>query len=411
MNQRNTIITVRLLAAIAIGLSSAIAAKPEQAAAVPLTEAGQKLEAKYAAMLKALEEEIATALPKIEGAQQAAFLKAYEAEAAATTADRNAMHAQNKSKDKAEAAKAGASAKEALARALANAQAPAQAVLAQLNPFLTSDKLDAQLVKLVVLAEATPRGLAEFAQQGKEQEALLEKLLADADLMKQMVVAAGASGGKYGQAMQIFTDIQKASSRGKDDILQRFALGTSLEHAVPVVQRNAVARTDAPTTVDPVKRYLHYEKAYLAGELDPGFKDLSVWDCRFVGNGDEPDEMLAWGREMLRNYHPDHIQTADYRWRYVEAVKTDVKYGSQDQKNDLPRSVSTRISSIPAACADGGRSSGDSSCVASASRPWPAPSPAMPRWSTGRPPVGSSTSAPVGDGVRLLAKPTPISSP
>ena len=336
MNQRNTIITVRLLAAIAIGLSSAIAAKPEQAAAVPLTEAGQKLEAKYAAMLKALEEEIATALPKIEGAQQAAFLKAYEAEAAATTADRNAMHAQNKSKDKAEAAKAGASAKEALARALANAQAPAQAVLAQLNPFLTSDKLDAQLVKLVVLAEATPRGLAEFAQQGKEQEALLEKLLADADLMKQMVVTAGASGGKYGQAMQIFTDIQKASSRGKDDILQRFALGTSLEHAVPVVQRNAVARTDAPTTVDPVKRYLHYEKAYLAGELDPGFKDLSVWDCRFVGNGDEPDEMLAWGREMLRNYHPDHIQTADYRWRYVEAVKTDVKYGSQDQKNDLP---------------------------------------------------------------------------
>ena len=234
MNQRNTIITVRLLAAIAIGLSSAIAAKPEQAAAVPLTEAGQKLEAKYAAMLKALEEEIATALPKIEGAQQAAFLKAYEAEAAATTADRNAMHAQNKSKDKAEAAKAGASAKEALARALANAQAPAQAVLAQLNPFLTSDKLDAQLVKLVVLAEATPRGLAEFAQQGKEQEALLEKLLADADLMKQMVVAAGASGGKYGQAMQIFTDIQKASSRGKDDILQRFALGTSLEHAVPM---------------------------------------------------------------------------------------------------------------------------------------------------------------------------------
>jgi len=85
-----------------------------------------------------------------------------------------------------------------------------------------------------------------------------------------------------------------------------------------------------------VMRYLHYEKAYFAGELDPGFKDLSVWDCRFVGNGDEPDEMLAWGREMLRNYRPDHIQTADDRWRYVEAVKTDVKYGSQDQKNDSP---------------------------------------------------------------------------
>jgi hypothetical protein len=336
MNQRNTIITVRLLAAIAIGLSPAIAAKPEQAAAVPFTEAGQKLEAKYAATLKSLQEEIATALPKTDAAQQDAFLKAYQAEAAATAADRKAMHAQSKSKDKDAAAKEGSAAKQALEQAVTAAQAPVKTVLAQLNPFLTSDKLDAQLVKLVVLAEATPRSLAEFAQQGKEQEALLEKLLADADLMKQMVVAAGANGGKYGQAMQIFTDIQKASPRAKDDILQRFALGTSLEHAVPVGQRNAEARTDAPTTVDPVKRYLHYEKAYLAGELDPGFKDLSVWDCRFVGNGDEPDEMLAWGREMLRNYHPDHIQTADYRWRYVEAVKTDVKYGSQDQKNDLP---------------------------------------------------------------------------
>ena len=88
MNQRNTNITVRLLAAIAIGLSPAIAAKPEQEAAVPLTEAGQKLEKKYAAMLKALEEDVTRALPKIDAAQQEAFLKAYQAEAAATAADR-----------------------------------------------------------------------------------------------------------------------------------------------------------------------------------------------------------------------------------------------------------------------------------------------------------------------------------
>jgi hypothetical protein len=39
---------------------------------------------------------------------------------------------------------------------------------------------------------------------------------------------------------------------------------------------------------------------------------------------------------MLRNYRPDHISTSDYRWRYVEAVRTEVKYGSQDVKNDLP---------------------------------------------------------------------------
>jgi hypothetical protein len=325
-----------LLAALAYGLTPAIAATQQQPVAAPLNAVGEELEARYAATLRALQEEIARTLPQVDERQKDAFLKAYQAEATATAVERKAMHAQAKSKDKEAAAKEHATAKEALAQAAANAQAPATATLASLERFLTSDTLDAKLVKCVVLAEATPRGLAEFAQQGKEQETLIDNLLADDGLMKQMVMADGASGGKYGQAMKIHTDIRKASPRANEGILQRFALGTSLEHAVPVGQRNAEAQTGAPATVDPVKRYLHFEKAFLAGELDSGFKDLSVWDCRFVGNGDEPDELLAWGREMLRNYRPDHIQTADDRWRYVEAVKTDVKYGSQDQKNDLP---------------------------------------------------------------------------
>ena len=329
-----------LLAVMSMGLANeSVAGKAATKSAAPetqLTAAENAMENKYAEMLKTLQAEIAQILPVIDEPQQAAFLKAYQAVAAATSDERKTMHSQAKSKDKEAAAKAYGAAKENLALAATNAQSPARVVLANLEKFLARDQLDAKLVKCVVLSETTPRGLAEFAQQGPEQESLVEKLLADADLMKQMVSADGASGGKYGQAMKIYTDIQKASPRAKDGILKRFALGTSLEHAVPVRQRNAVAQTDAPTTVDPVKRYMHYEKAYLAGELDPGFKDLSVWECRFVGNGDEPDEMLAWGREMLRNYHPDQIQTEDARWRYVEVVKTDVKYGSQDQKNDLP---------------------------------------------------------------------------
>ena len=299
MNKHHTLCIARLLAALALGLSPAMAAqKQQEPAAAPLSEAGSKLETKYAAMLDALQKDIAQALPKIDEPQRTAFLQAYQAEAAA--------------------------------------QVPAKAVLNLLEGFLTSDKLDAQLVKSAVLAQATPHGLAGFAQQGKAQEALVEKLLADDGLMKQMVVAAGAAGGRYGQAMKIYTDIQQASPQAKEGILQRLALGTSLEHAVPVGQSNPQDQPNAPTIVDPVQRYLHFEKAYLAGELDPGFKDLSVWDYRFVGNGNETDEILAWGREMLRNYNPDHIRSPDYRWRYVEAVKTDVKYGSQDQKNDLP---------------------------------------------------------------------------
>jgi len=324
------------LIVMAIGTSSVWAGKKPAVQEAELNAAGQKLLARYSDQLKALQAEIEKALPRIDERQKAAFLKAYQAEAAATAAELNAMRAQARSKDKAAAAKAYRAAKEALAAAATKAGAPAKAMLTALKKFLASDRLDAQLAKCVVLAEATPRGLAAFAQQGKEQEALVEKLLADADLMKQMVIADGAKGGKYGQAMEIYTAIQKAGAKAKSGVLQRLALGISLEHAVPIAQRNPPARTDAPATVDPVKRYLHYEKAFLAGELDPGFKDLTVWEYRNVVNGNEPDWTLAWGREMLRNYRPDHIATSDYRWRYVKAVKTEVKYGSQDVKKDLP---------------------------------------------------------------------------
>jgi len=225
-------------------------------------------------------------------------------------------------------------AKDALTRAQAGMMNAVKGL--NLEPFLSSDKLDAQLAKYVVLFEATPHGLAEFAQQDKEQRMLVEKLLADSALMMQMVVADGAKDGRYGQAMKIYTDIRKASTKAGKDVLQRLALAISLEHAAPVKQRNAVVLTDAPATVNPVKRYLHFERAFLGGELDPGFKGLSVWECRMVVDGEEPDEILAWGRRMLRNYRPDHISTADCRWRYVAAVSTDVKYGSQDNKYDKP---------------------------------------------------------------------------
>jgi len=187
-----------------------------------------------------------------------------------------------------------------------------------LTALLSSNSLDAKLAKCVVLLEGTPRGLAEFAQQGKEQEQLVERLLADEDLMLQMVAADGAQAGrdgvgKYGQAMKIYTDIQQASRKADDGVFQRLALATSLEHAIPIPQKNREARPDAPAVVNPVSRYFHYERAFLAGELDPGFKDLSVWDLRMVVNGEEPDEILAWGRQMLRNYRPDQVVKPDFQ--------------------------------------------------------------------------------------------------
>lgn len=240
------------------------------------------------------------------------------------------------SRDEPQLAKANQAAQAALAKARADELAAAKALLAKTEPFLASDKLDATLVKCVVLADSTPGGLAEFARQGREQEALVEKLLDDVSLMKEMLIAGGAKFGKYGSAMQIYTAIQQASPKAKEGHLQRLALATALEHAAPIPQGNAATETSAPATVDPVNRYLHYEKAWLDGELDPAFKDLTTWEYRMVVDCDAPDEILAWGREMLRNYRPDHIENPDYGWRYSGSVRTDVPYGSQNVGNDLP---------------------------------------------------------------------------
>ena len=211
-----------------------------------------------------------------------------------------------------------------------------QATAETLNRFLASDALDGRLARFLVLHEATPRGLAVFAQQGSEHAALIDRLLADDDLMMQMLVADGAADGKYGRAMEIYTDIQQESENAGEGVLQRLALAVSLEHAVPIAQSNPVARTGAPETIDPVNRYLHFEHAHLSGELDPAFDRTTTWELRMVVNGDEPDETLAWGREMLRNYRPDHIFNSNSGWRYVSIVASDVKYGSENVKYDRP---------------------------------------------------------------------------
>ena len=237
---------------------------------------------------------------------------------------------------KPKATKANELAQAALAKARTDELLAAKALLIETEPLLSSDRLDAALVKCTVLADATPRGLAVFAQQGREREILVEKLLTSDSLMKQMLEAGGAKFGKYGEAIEIYAAIRNASPKAGEGTFQRLALATSLEHAVPLAQSNPKDQTDAPAVVDPVKRYLHYEKAYLAGELDPAFENFAVWEYRLVVNCDAPDATLAWGREMLRNYRPDHIYNPDYGWRYVSTIRTEVPYGSQNVKYDLP---------------------------------------------------------------------------
>lgn len=137
--------------------------------------------------------------------------------------------------------------------------------------------------------------------------------------MRDMLLAGGASGGMYGEAMSIYTNLIKASAvlspaatvattttttitittlsptstvavpwddrtQNKTAILRRLALGTAVEHAVSLTpqMKQLITPPWGPTsdpnatTIDPIERYLHYEAAYLAGDLDPGFEVLTV---------------------------------------------------------------------------------------------------------------------------------------
>lgn len=404
--QPNQALALSFLLALIPAAAPTVSAAPPKTVEVPLDAAGQRLEAKFAAQLRALRAEIERELPRIDERKSTVLQKAGEAikvaeaeakaaqaeltkiqgakglvdhakgkwiggaekgiaqaeaalKKAATDAEREAakkdlakwlankeeglkaLKERQEALDKAKieepkVAKANQAAQAALAAARDRESEAFKDLMAGIESVLAGGKLDVKLVKAAVLAGATPRGLSAYAQSGKEQEAAVDALLADELLMKQMLEAGGAKFGQFGRAMEIYTAIRKASPKSGEGVLQRLALATSLEHAKPIAQNNAKEAVGAAATVDPVKRYLHYEKAYLDGELDPAFKTFSTWEMRLVVDCDVPDEILAWGREMLRNYRPDHIYNPDYGWRYSAAVKTEVPYGSQNVQYDLP---------------------------------------------------------------------------
>ncbi len=185
------------------------------------------------------------------------------------------------------------------------------------------------------LDRSLTRGLAEFGQVSTEQQALIEKLLADQELMHQMLVAGGAKFNRYGSRD---ANLHSLFRLLVSITFWSFATsGTSGCSGTCTTNRAKQSRcsTNAPTTIDPVKRYLHYEKAYTAGELDPAFKDLTTWEYRMYCGLRCLGQILAWGPRDFTQLSPDHIYNADYGWRYYGLVRTDVSYGSENVKCDL----------------------------------------------------------------------------
>ncbi len=327
MNASDLIKKPLLLSLVAtLGLCLPAYTAPKQVEKTPLSPKGETLLKKYSSLLDGLNTQVKGALPVVDEAKKSALMAARAEWNALKAPGENAKPAEQKIYS------------EAREQTEAKSLAAARVILADLDAFLGSDQLDATLMKIAILSHATPHGMAEFAQGGAAQEKLLDDLLANQPLMKQILEAGGANGGSYGDAMQTYAAIQQSSERTREigSIFQRLALGTSLH--TPWKGGNpktgvygVVHRTDFRG--DQVERYKYYEKAYLDGELDPAFKDMTTWECRFITDDPYSNAELTWLREMMRTYRPDHITTPDYQWRYARIVKSDVPYGSPKDQN------------------------------------------------------------------------------
>lgn len=245
-----------------------LSAAPKKVEA-PLSPEAQKAHDGYAGMLQSLRSELEPKLPKIDAAKYAKLSEAYAAKKVSSKA---CMEAANP-------------------------------VLADIEGFLASDALDAKLVKAAIIADATPRGLAEFSQQGAAEKKIIDDLLGSPALMKEVLLAGGAKAGRYGKSMQIYKEILAKYPKANEGQLNRLALAVALEFAAPELC--------GYSAIDPIKRYAFYEKSYLEKELMPHFEKHSIWHLRHVVNDPQTEEDMLWMREMLWNYRPDQINAPD----------------------------------------------------------------------------------------------------
>jgi hypothetical protein len=211
--------------------------------------------------------------------------------------------------------------------------------------FVSSDYDDSNLMTLAVLQSATPKGLAAWCDRGDAPTQQLFRLLRSADLMRVFLQHGGPKNGAYGRAMELHEQLSAHQHTATidpdahriDPVLERLALAVALELCINLTSFGTKHH------IDPVQRYVHYEQAYLLGELDPAFPTFTVWELRNVVNSDVPDEQLGWGRQCLKNYRPDLVLTDDPQWRYCRIVKTDVAYKVPDWYKE-PRSMDQILS-------------------------------------------------------------------
>ena len=325
MKKHGIIKSAWIMTILAISTSVFAAGKP---APVSLSPEGTKLEAHYSKMLVDLQKEITRLEPKVDEKKKAEFTKQFGALGNVPPVTKIVM-------GKEVAVKHGPG-NPAFAEKQKEVLTAARVVMKDIDAFLGGEKELAIMAKFALLTHATPNRLAEFAQQGEAEKALIEKLLNDDKLVVQVMTLGGASGGNYGQAMRNYTAIQKATERSREGFFQVWALAASLQYT-----SETYVYPDVPAAESLVKYYLNYLKAYDDGILDPVFSELggTGWNYRFVFPDSYTLEDIEWIRKVLRNYRPDHTRL-EYRWRYCRIVRSDIPYTNSVDRSGMPAELS-----------------------------------------------------------------------
>ncbi len=325
MKKHDIIKSLWIMTILALSTSAVAAAK---SAPVSLTPEGKNLEAHYSKMLADLKQKIARLEPKVDEKKRAEFTKRLGTLENVTPVTKKVMGNDV-------AVKYGPG-NPAFAEEQKEVVTAARAVMKDIGTFLAGEKELATMAKFALLTLATPKRLAEFAQQGGEEKALIDTLLNDDRLVVQTMTLGGASGGNYGQAMRNYTAIQKAAKRSHKGFFQIWALAVSLQNT-----SKTYVYPDVPAAESLVKYYQNYLKAYDGGVLDPAFGKLggTGWNYRFVFPDSYALEDIVWIRKVLRNYRPDHTRL-EYRWRYCRIVRSDIPYAGGVDRSGMPAEMS-----------------------------------------------------------------------
>ena len=323
--KHNLIKSLWIMTILTLSTSVFAARRP---APVSLSPEGKKLEAHYSKMLADLKQEITRLEPKVDEKKKAEFTKQFGALNNVKPVTQTVMGNEVSVKY--------GPANPAFAEKQKEALTAARAVMKDIEAFLGGEKDLAIMAKFGLLTDATPHGLAGFAQQGDEEKALIDQLLNDDKLVVQVMMLSGATGGNYGQAMRNYRAIQKATKRSHEGFFQVWALAVSLQYT-----GDTYIYPDVPAAESLVKYYQNYLKAYDDGILDPAFSKLggTGWNYRFVFPDSYTLEDIDWMRKMIRNYRPDHTRL-EYRWRYCRIVRSDIPYTGGVDRSGMPAELS-----------------------------------------------------------------------